>query len=109
MIVTLTGCALLNPALDEKAFRNLADGYIGKESSSAILDSELRKPKESTTIDETHVEYVLSHKYLSQNSGKTYGCLWAITVDTSTDKIVSWRYISDASDCKAQYFYGGAW
>jgi len=105
----LGGCSILNPLYDEKAFENHSNSLIGQDAEPIILTSDLNKPKYSKNLGGGEVEHTLVHSYTSSNSGKNYKCLWAITVDESSGKIVSWRYIDDPSMCKSQYFYGGAW
>jgi len=36
-------------------------------------------------------------------------CVWAAEVETNSDIIKSWRYVSDPSLCVIAYFYEGAW
>ena len=103
-----SGCSFFNPLLTGVAFKEYADDAIGRNIGE-YTDVKSRRSLSVIPIDKGSTEYQLEHVYKSSQSGRTYTCIWAVIVKNSSEKIVSWRYISDPKKCKSRYFYEGAW
>lgn len=92
-IVTLSGCSWMLTDPHGVRFAELRDAEVGRQ------------------IDQTWYRFnpkraIGNGKYEYTAQDKSSGCEVAYDVDGATMRILSWRYISDPSLCKADRYSG---
>lgn len=99
-----SGCgSLMNLTYDQhEYFKELRNSEVGKSIKELVGDiPESWQPDivKIVKIDVRTIEYRF-----------TYGqCSWATVVNTSTDLVQSWRFISAPEECKSLKYYEGPW
>lgn len=105
--LSISGCGTIGNLIvgPEQGFRDHIDSRLGLNIHEVInprTDGKgVGEVKSVTQLDDSFDEYLFSY-WID-------GCLWAGKVERSTGQLKSWRYVSDASLCKRDKFYSGAW
>jgi hypothetical protein len=100
-----SGCGLLlNLTYDQhEYFKELRDSEVGKDINDLVgVIPESWKAAgivEIVKIDSSTMEYRF-----------TYGeCRWATVVNSSTNLVQSWRFLSASEECEALKYHEGPW
>jgi len=85
--------------------------YIDQPIES--IDEDVRwgvwKKEGLVKIDDEQEEHGFQGKRQATWSGNELNCRWAAIVDTSSRRILSWRYVSPKDQCHWPYFHEGPW
>jgi len=111
VISFIPACSFLNPVIGyENAFEWHNNHFIGKTIDEYILEHEMNYKSNEIISSKNNTDVYLStlevFTYKDRSARK---CTIEQDVNSKTNIIMSWRYVSDKSDCLRGYFFEGPW
>lgn len=108
MVNIISACGYLNPLIGyENGFEWRQNSYIGESVDEYILDYELNIEDRKITYKDNFEVHKLVLRINTHKDYTAHECVIEQDIDTKTRTILSWRYISERSECLEGYFFEG--